>query len=286
MENKIQNKALLVYLNVRGWSARRYDRKVSNKTTSDHGASREAGRFNKFLLPNCKSFKALERLSGSIRQQHYDRTLAWSDDGWRLLPSASYFDYTDWFRQQSAKFQSAVGEFVEEYRTFDAISRQALGTMHNDQDYPAVEKVRSKWGLDYEVRPIPLSGDIRVELSPEDIAEIESSMQNRVEGHLAEAVKDTWERLHSQVSHMAERLSGDNIFRDSLIENARELCASLKTLNVIEDPKLEEMRARVEAELTKHEPDMLRDNKAVRGQVAQSAEDILTAMKEVYGERI
>lgn len=64
----IHARALLVWLTISGWSARRYDRQVTNKVNAQYAASTDAGRYNKHLLPgDAPSYKALTALLGAIQ---------------------------------------------------------------------------------------------------------------------------------------------------------------------------------------------------------------------------
>src|SRR4029077_945960 len=131
--------------------------------------------------------------------------------------------------------------------------------------------------------PVPNTGDIRVSLASDQIDQIEASIVDRVNSATRTAMADCWQRLHSVVAKIAERLSDpDAIFRDSLIENARETCDVLRRLNVTNDRDLESMRVRVERELTKYDPDVLRDTLTVRESTADKAKDIMNAMSAFY----
>src|SRR4029077_6023251 len=112
----IHSRALLVWLTISLWSARKYDKRITLDTNHRLGASSDAGRYNKLLLPgDAKSYKALVSLAGSIRAQHYSNTLTWSDEGWRLLPVDNYMAYTQWYRQQQQALSIALSDFLRDY---------------------------------------------------------------------------------------------------------------------------------------------------------------------------
>src|SRR5438477_5085213 len=112
----IHSRALLVWLTISTWSARKYDRKISAETNARYNASSDAGRYNKMLLPgDAKSYKAIVSLAGSIRMQHYSNTLAWSDEGWRLLPVDNYIAYTRWYRDRQSELSQALSAFMLDY---------------------------------------------------------------------------------------------------------------------------------------------------------------------------
>jgi hypothetical protein len=279
-QTSIHSRALLVWLRISTWSARRYDKKVSAEVNARHNASDDAGRYNKMLLPgDATAYKQLTALAGSIRAQHYAHTLAWSDEGWRLLPTANYANYTQWLRDRQREFTNALNVFASDYPALRAQAARLLNGLYRDEDYPDTQDLRSRFALSAEFEPVPAHGDLRVDLGADQIAIIESAIADRTTRAVHDAMRDAWTRLHDVVAKIADRLSQpDAIFRDSLISNAEEVCDVLERLNVTDDPNLEAMRVRVRRELTRFSPDVLRDVPSHRQQTAERAANILQAM--------
>lgn len=285
IDTSIHSRALLVNLSISTWAARKYDKAITSKVHADNGASSDSGRYNKMLLPgDAKAYKDLVSLASSIRVAHYGHTLAWSDEGWRLLPTANYMVYTTWFRDQVRAFNDALDTFESMYPILRSNAQAKLNGMFRADDYPSTQDVRKRFAIAAQYSPVPAAGDIRVELATDQIGVIEQSITERVESATRLAMDDAWKRLHDCVAHIAERLSDpEAIFRDSLINNAREVCQSLKRLNVTNDPDLETMRERVEKEIASFSPDTLRGSKGARQSTANKAMEIYDTMRELYG---
>ena len=281
MNTSIHSRALLVWLRISTWSARRYDKPLSAKINAQHNAASDAGRYNKMLLPgDAKSYKALTALAGSIRQSHYSNTLAWSDEGWRLLPTANYAAYTQWLRDQQRAFADTLTQFMADYPALKDAAKIRLNGLFSAADYPDVQDLRSRFALAVEYAPVPAQGDLRVDLGADQIAMIESAIGDRTGRAVADAMQDAWSRLHAVVGKIAERLADpEAIFRDTLISNASEVCDVLKRLNVTDDADLEAMRQRVREELTRFAPETLRDDQTRRQDTANRANAILETMK-------
>src|SRR5580765_7590932 len=208
MDTSIHARALLVCLRISTWSARKYDRPLSAKVNAQHAASSDASRVNKLLLPgDAKAYKAMIGVAGSIRTQHYANTLSWSDEGWRLLPTANYTAYTTWLRERQREFDAALHEFATDYPAMRAHAARLLNGMYRDEDYPSVQDIRSKFSLSVGYAPVPAQGDIRVDLGSDQIAIIETAIADRLQQATADAMRDAWTRLHDVVSKIAERLS-------------------------------------------------------------------------------
>ena len=288
MDNLI-SRAMLCSLRISSWSARKYDKKVTADTNAAHGADADAGRYNKMLLPgDASSYKALTSHIAAVRQLHYAETLAWSDDGWRLLPVANYQQYTRKLRDARHTYDALLAEFLADYPALQTAARVKLNGMYREDDYPA--DVASKYGFGVEFSPVPTGGDFRVALSQSEIDIIATRTESRVKNAFEDAHKDAVKRLYDCVAHIHEKLAipadaKGGIFRDSLIGNARELCDILTRLNVTGDPNLETLRRQTDA-LATVQPDTLRNDPVTRIQAANDAQSILDSMLSVYGKAV
>ena len=125
-ESVLAKKAVLTVLTISQWSARRFDKKLTEDVHASHGMQQDAGRYNKVLL----SKAALEKIyqaSNKARQVNWDMTLPWMDmDGQRLLPTKSYLDYTNKMRQLKEEFSTAVAEFTRNYPAYVEEAKKRL----------------------------------------------------------------------------------------------------------------------------------------------------------------
>jgi hypothetical protein len=156
-------------------------------------------------------------------------------------------------------------------------AQRILGSLYNAADYPSQADLRVKFSMDMAVFPVP-SSDFRVAIGSEELSRIQQDVERRVKDAEQAALKDVWTRLYDRVKHMAEKLADPKaIFRDSMLENTREICALLPRLNFSDDPNLEAMRQQVEASLIKH-PEALRNDPDLRRDTAAEAKAIMDKM--------
>jgi len=286
METAIHTRALLAGLTIRSWTARKLDKAVTNKVHADYQASGNSGRYNKNLLPgDCPEYRALMSHVSAVRNGFYARTLPWGDAGDRLLPTDNFMTVSDWYRDAARTFGTLLDAFIAVYPAARLAAQQLMPNgLFKVEDYPSDAEVRARFECAIEYWPVPAQGDIRCDLAADQIATIEAGIGDRLTKATETAMSDAWKRLHTVVAAMAERLdSPDKVFRDSLVENTREVVDMLKRLNVTGDPDLERMRATVEDQLARHEPDTLRESDATRATVAAQADAILSQMKGIYG---
>ncbi len=276
MENKLNTRAMLVALSVRMWLARKYDRKVSDEIAEKHKASKDAGRYNKNLLPvEAPSYKAIAQAMQKARSFHYEQTLPWSDEGSRILTAENYMAYTEGMREHRNEFEVAVAQFLPEYPSLHEAAKRVSGSLFKEEDYPRISDLPGKFGFNMKFFPLPDAGDFRVNLKSGDVDSIRQQIEHDTHAAIEEAVGDLYKRLHVAVSHMTEKLSDkDGKFKNTLVSNVQEICDLIPRLNLTKDRKLDQMRRDIEGTLTAYEADDLRTDKKLRKKVAAKAQEI------------
>lgn len=276
---KLSDKALLVNLSISQWMGKKHDKSASQLVTDSYGATASAGRFNKVLLPSNDHLVAVHKKAAFIREEFYKNTLPWALQGTMMLPSTNYLAFMNKFRTYRDEWMALVEVFLTNYLQAKVQAQSQLTHgLYRDSDYPSERDMRSKFVMDLSIYPVP-TNDFRVEISDAELANIHKDVETRVKNSMQTAMKDVWSRLYERVEAMAEKLSDPTaIFRDSLVENARELCDLLPRLNFAEDPDLEAVRLAVQTKLASHHPDVLRHNPVARHEAATEAKDLMARM--------
>lgn len=271
----IQDKAMMARLTVCQWTGRKQDKKVTDEIEKAHGA-KDAGRFNKDLVDRAL-LEPISKLAGAARDYHYHVTLAWSDNGDRILPSALFLSYTQAMRKFKSDFEAAVANMLAKYPTEVHAARQRLGTMYDPGDYPDVGMLGSKFSLTTEFNPIPSASDFRVEIDVEARESIQTEIESRVVERQAQAVKSTLARVKDVVDKMHEKLADPKaIFRDSLVTNVSDLRQILLGLNITNNSLINELAEEMKG--LEEPPGALRSNGTLRQRVADRALAILNKL--------
>ena len=278
----LNDRALLVQLSVSQWTARKYDKKATKEVADANGTTTAVGRYNKSLLPMNDLLDNIHKKTTHIRQRYYDNTLPWGIDGTQMLPTSNYLQFMSDFRKERDEWNILVRNFVDHYDTLKEDAKRILGGLYDPADYPSAVDIRQKFHMDMAVFPVP-SADFRVSIASDELSRIQQDVERRVAEAQTNAMKDVWQRLFDRVKHMAEKLADPKaIFRDSMVENAREICALLPRLNFTDDPNLEALRQQVEASLIKH-PEALRNDPDLRRDTAAEARAIMDKMSVFMG---
>lgn len=287
--NPLADRAMLVGVKLSMWTGRKLDKEATDKVNKDHEAADDAGRYNKALIAK-DSLKRIVKATNDARAAHYERTLPWEDEGLRILPAAAYEMYQNDMRRARTEFEAAVDEFATLYPALKLEAARRLGGLYKADEFPDISRIRERFSFSVRVLPMPDANDFRVTLGSGNVdkirADIEASMQQALEF----AMKDAWTRIIDKVGHVADRLTkykpgsegvrAEGTFRDSLIENVKDLVAILPTFNLTSDPVLEKTIERMRNELCTVTPSLLRDDEVVRGETAAAAQSILDMVQD------
>lgn len=279
----LSDRALLVQLTISQWTARKYDKKATQEVATTFNASKDAGRYNKSLLPMNDYLDRVHKKTTHIREKLYKNTLPWGMEGVMMLPTTNYLAFMNEFRKEKNEWLTLVNDFKSNYLQLKDDAKRVLGRLYSDADYPTESEVGNKFKIDMAVFPVP-STDFRVAISSDELSRIQQDVEARVASAQAEAMKEVWQRLYDRVKHMAEKLADPKaIFRDTMVENLQEQCAMLTRLNFMDDPNLEALRQQVEGTLATHHPDALRNDPDLRRDTAAEAKAIMDKMSVFMG---
>ncbi len=278
----IESSAMLVELNISVWTANKVDRNATRKVAADNYASSDAGLFKKNLMAGTHLRKEIADYAASCRLWHNMRTLPWSDRGPRLLATSLFFDYKTEANARQQYFMSKRDQFIKEYPTLKDTAQTNLGAMFDPMDYPDVDTVASKFDFRLVFSPVPSSGDFRLDLPAQEMAEMRAQYDSAFDKRLAEAMREPWDRMHDVLTSMTSKLADVEAdpetkrrWHDTFITNAQDMCQMLTHLNVTKDPKLEEARRKLERAIYNVSIEDIKESAETRIDVKAKLDDIL-----------
>ena len=277
--------ALLVELNVSQWTARKLDRSTTDELVSNkHAQAKGAARVNKNLFAGRSELEVVGQHVTETRSFVYDNTLPWSDSGIRLLPSAKFMEFNAKLQQAEDKFYGLVTEFVTVYPSLITAQAMALGDMFNRNDYPNPNDIEHRFNFNVNYMPVPASGDFRVDIGNDAQEELRKKLSSLADERVEYAMKDIKGRLLEHLKRMSDRLSIDYVsgeakprkFHDSLLDGAHDLCDLASSLNIINDPQLDDARKALKKAIGGIDVKDLRKDVGARNDVKTQVDDILS----------
>ena len=275
----IANSAVLVKLNISVWSATKRIKELEKELAASKNADPKATRMYDNLMVGSSGHKDIQDYAGNSRLWHAKMTNPWDDKGWRLCPTSLFLDYKQQHNWKRQEFERMVQQFGNKYATYREVAKEYRGDIFNEEDYPPVEEVLSKYAWNFAVSPVPSSGHMYIDLPEQELQELRTACDDEVERRVQEAVKDNERRLRKQLEQISEKCAGGDAdgkrWHDTFISNPLELCRMLKHLNVTNDPKLEEARKKLEEIMEGKTKEMFKDKPEVREEVKKEVDEII-----------
>lgn len=286
---KLSERTMLVSLHIGTYSGMMFDKEATEGFNESMGAdAKKAGRYNKRLI-NSDFLKDVGAAHNAARKIHRLLTLPWDDDGTRILTTKGYMNYTKMLKDCRIKSEDEVKAFLT--RMPDAINeaKVRLGDLFNADDYPDGATLAEKFSFDVEIKPMPESGDFRAQLSDDAVKAVVKDIERRSNKRIQAAMRDVFGRVADLVRRMSERLrayqptkAGEDgkkrssgVFRDSVVYDIHEMVEMLPSLNVTDDPRIDELVKQLASELVEHSPEILRVDAKARQQTISKADAIL-----------
>ena len=277
----ISASAVLVELNISVWPASKIDREVTDQMNASAGAVRDATQTRKNLFAGTSLRKDIEKFAARVRLYHNQNTLPWADKGERLLPTKLFMEYNQHMNNFETQFNMLCDEFFNNYPLLVQAAQTNLNKFFNADDYPPIDEVKSKFGFRRSVKPVPESGDFRLDVPTEDLAELRTEFEAQQQTKLADAMRAPWERLYEMLKTISEKMTdvdGDETkkrYHDTLISNPLELCTLLTKLNITNDPKLEEARKQLEITMLGANLESLKEDSHARSDLKSKVDAIM-----------
>lgn len=269
---------------------------VASQTVHDaYSMQAHSGRYIKKLFPhNPPELKRIRSIGTRIGMVHRSMTSPWLDGGQRIMLRQAFDEFGAQTRGLVREFNEAADAFVADYDSHVANAKAWLGGRFNECDYPSAQYVRSRYGVSIVFLPVPSPNDFRVQLDSGAVADLRQRYEQFMELKAREAQEDVYKRVTDAVQMFADRVfrmhtkrqeaetAGQEkrlpTIRDSTVEIVRELVRVIPQLNLLEDPRLDDIVDDIKNNLAVLAPDDLREDGEVRLEAIKQAEDIMAKM--------
>ena len=285
----LASSAVLVSIDTKVWSATKQDRSISNEVSDAKRADRNAGKYVKNLLADHPKHKAIVNYRQSIYNWTKRRTYRWNDAN-DLLPSVDVPRFKQEFSEHKAQFDKLVDDFLNSYGSIVSDMAFKAGDMFDRSDYPMVDELRHKFGVELYVSEVPMN-DFRCGIANDIADDLFDTYSRQAENIVTEVMLAQKTRLIEVMQSISHCCGVDEIgvddntgetktrkrkIYDTTIQKALEMCETFKGFNLSSDPELEEARAMLEKALHDVSASDIRESDAVRSSVKEDVDSILS----------
>lgn len=284
--------ALLINVSVSIWTARKHDKAVSREVAANHGAAdaEHTGRYNKILMMS-DALERLEKNRREMRQFLYSATLAWDDNGNRVISDAGFFDLMAEIKKYQTEHERLVSLFLPAYPALVDEQRKRLNGLFKEADYPKPNEIERRFNFDWAIRKIEDASDFRSQLGQQFENEVRAEIEQRVNNQWQAAQDELITRLKETIAHISTRLTdygrakknnARTQLHASVIDNVTSIIDCLPGLNIAGDAELARLCDDIKSKLATVDVDSLKESEPAREQVIATADAALAQITELY----
>ena len=283
---RLDQRAVLIRLRVSKFGINRKDAKATKDAQDANNAAADSGEFTKHIMPKTW-LDPVSKIEGEATRYLAQHSSPWADDKARIIASSTFLTVKRALDDYETGFNIEADRAAASYDIERQAARFRLGGMFNERDYPPASAIRRKFNFRVVVRQVPMADDFRVDLDDESRAAVQAAMEAANRTQLEEVRQDLKTRVREVAERIVERLTNykpgekgkraESTFKDSLIQNARDLAELLPSLNILGDPEIDDLAFRLK-EMSDTPAQELREDEATRKATARAAQDILDSM--------
>ena len=241
----------------------------------------------KLLDTRHPAFKAVTAVRNRLLSYAKAMSLPYPEPGIRLIRQDRVEEFDARMREFQDDLDEAVQNLDEHYGELRVAARDRLGTLYNSTDYP--ESLIGLFAAEWEFPAVEPPNYLQ-QLNPELYQQECQRMQQRFDEAVRLAEEAFVGELGKLVSHLTERLSGNEdgkpkIFRDSTIGNLSEFFERFKSLNVRSNDQLDGLVADAQRIVVGVEPQRLRDSSVLRQHVATELSRVQSVLDGLLVDR-
>lgn len=190
---------------------------------------------SKRLFAKSVRAKAATNAMAAVDAYVKHNTYPWLDRGVRLLPAKYMLEFFAALDPLISKANEAIEDFADHYADEIADDMAAKKGTANANDYPDLCSVRQL--VQYDVRPVPDSGDFRVD--------VEQRFKDRIDQQNKDALvlarRNLVERILSEVSRSANRLETNDRLHATILSQLKETTDLVAKMDFQDDAAIAEM---------------------------------------------
>ena len=254
MTGILESTAMIVRLFTSTWTATKNDPLIAAEVTRQYDAAERAAKVHKRLIDK-EALKPVRYAIAAARSWHNQLTLPWGDHGERLLPVNMHDTYVEKMESCMEQVDAARRAFVARYESLITEAQDTLGKMFNEDDYPLPGSITEKFGVRYEISPVPAASNFVANLADEHATRIKADLERRAQIKMDNAMVQLYERVEAGLRRLVERLGVDDKGKPKRIhatalEALQQLADAVPSMNLASDRQLDEISHKIRDLLT------------------------------------
>ena len=244
----LEDNALLIALEIGKWSGRKSDTILASKVAMDHKADDGVLSVSKRML-NPEALAPIVSVCQNAKKYFRTHTVAWGDEGKRLLPIAKFDEFRAAMDSFEVQFGDAKARVLQDYEYWRQRAEDELGSLYDLAEYPERSSLEDMMYFRMEAGPVPSSNHLVIRLGKQQIERLKKSLDEANHERIAKGVKSLVDRLREAVEKVQKVLEGPEQrgLRQEVLDGLRDVAQVVGSLNFTEDADLDRICKELES---------------------------------------
>jgi hypothetical protein len=213
------------------------------------------------------------------------RTLPFRDGGLRVVTAEGFMPLVQALREPMETFNDVCKKEIIDRR--DELEQACMLAQRGMfVRFPTKEQLERKYGVDFTSESIAVASDARIQgLSESAMEMVRDQMEKSMQDQIKTAITDIGTRLMSIVDDYEKRLkkpSQSGVRYGGFQKTVSKVCESLAGLNIANDPELLEIIMGIQQNLTKHDPEKIREKDDIRVEQINECKSIRKTLGKAF----
>lgn len=244
--NTANQNAVLVGTKIRFAELNIKDKTVTGQVATTYQTESSSVGVSKRLFDNA-TLKPLRAIRSRVAKFVKEKTLPWDDNGGRLLPASNLTEFQVVIGECREQLNEQVEKVIQNYQEIITEAKSRLGQMFDETEFPTVEQLREKYGIETNFEPMPKVDGFRLTGLNGENDKLKKEMTKSLTTKINNAHADIFDRLLSVMRHLSGKLTEpESVFRDSSVVAVFEEIRNARDLNFTNDTNLTDLCDRLE----------------------------------------
>jgi hypothetical protein len=287
----LASSGLLVSVETHVYTGVTQNKEASAKVTADNKASRDAAKVVQNLFSHCPEHKAI--IDYRTRIYNWSQSIGYDWAGkLRYIPQLLRQQFQDEYAVHKAEFDRLSDEFVSVYETSITAAAMSQGALFNKGAYPSKAGLRQRFSCEMFPMTIPV-GDFREDLFQESAEELKRHYEKQAARIVEDMMGEASTRLQTLMSQISNACTDRSTMTDAngkkarsakvyetTVDKAKAIGAVVRSINITNDPDLEEAARRFEEVMGKVSFNDLRESALIRHETKEEVDKLLPLLSK------
>lgn len=274
--NVFEEKSFLLSLTLSVWSAKHTDARGTAAVASQYGADTQDDKYVMSLFTG-DPLKPIRYWAYKIRNNFYHYTYPWAH-GVCLMPIESWESFRQQHTKYKLEFEKAVEEFLDAYNGHIDKAIDKKGTLVDKSRFPSADEVRRKFNVALVTTPFPVSGDFRLDASAEVISDLQSHLDEALDGQIAGVKQAALDKFRDRLLSINDTFENNRNFVISHLNKLDDLCDLFDGNESLFPAEIGTAVTRIRANILPYTADQIRHNEELKARIHQEVTDLLEVL--------